>query len=108
MAFLATDSERVTSELASLEVLRAVKRLEPGAELVQRAHEVLSAISQIRVDRPVLRAAVDLKPPELRSLDAVHLATALSLPEPVDALVTYDLRLVEAARRADLVVESPS
>jgi uncharacterized protein len=49
-----------------------------------------------------------LRPPSVRSLDAIHLGTALSLGTAVEAMVCYDNRLTEAATAAGLHVESPS
>ena len=59
------------------------------------------------VDEPVLRDAAGLEPRPLRSLDAIHLATALSLGD-LDAMVTYDGRLATAAAEAGLEVASPA
>ena len=105
---LATDSEHVSSALAFVEVLRAVRRITQGEEgqLVERARSVLSRIALIRIDRPVLRNAAEVGSPELRTPDAIHLATVFSLPsEP--ALITYDRRLYQAATENGLIVESP-
>ena len=54
-----------------------------------RAEQVLEGIALVAVDEPILRDAAAVEPDRLRSLDAVHLATALSLDE-LEALVTYD------------------
>jgi len=108
IAFIRTDPERVSSALASVEVCRAVRRAGGHEALFRRAREVLSRIALVRIDNTVLRSAADLDPPTLRSLDAIHLATALSLVEPVTALVTYDSRLRDASRLNGIVVESPA
>ncbi len=108
IAFLSTDPERVSSALASVEVCRAVQRVGGDEGLFRRAREVLSRISLIRIDDPVLRTAAELDPPTLRSFDAIHLATALSTVEPVAALVTYDSRLRDASRLSGIAVESPA
>ena len=108
IAFLSTDPERVSSALASVEVCRAVQRVGGVEGLFRRAREVLSRISLIRIDDPVLRTAAELDPHTLRSLDAIHLATALSTVEPVAALVTYDSRLRDASRLNGIAVESPA
>ena len=104
--YLTTRAERVTSALARVEVLRALRRARGDERTLQRAEQVLERIALVAVDEPVLRSAADLEPGRLRSLDAVHLATALSL-EGIDALVTYDLRLVDAAADAGLAVAMP-
>ena len=59
------------------------------------------------MDEQILAQAASLDPPGLRSLDAIHLATALSL-DGLDALVTYDRRLSDAATDAGLAVASPA
>lgn len=108
MSFLGTDPERVSSALAFVEVCRAVQRLGGDEALLRRARQVLSRISLIKIDDPVLRTAAELDPQMLRSLDAIHLATALSTVEPVAALVTYDSRLRDASRLSGIAVESPA
>ena len=62
----------------------------------------------MRVDDAVLDGAAAIDPAELRSLDAVHLATALGIGERLDGVVTYDARLREAADLAGLTVLMPA
>jgi predicted nucleic acid-binding protein len=59
------------------------------------------------VDEPVLRRAASFTDSALRALDAIHLATALSLGDDPDALITYDIRLARAARTQKLPVVHP-
>ena len=108
ITFLGTDPERVSSALAFVEVCRAVRRVGGDEVLLERARQVMARISLIKIDDPVLRTAAELDPHLLRSLDAIHLATALSTAEPVAALVTYDRRLRDASRLNGIAVESPS
>ncbi len=54
------------------------------------------------------RFCAETGPRSLRSLDAIHLATALSITPEIDALVTYDDRLRDAALESGLQVEAPS
>lgn len=68
---------------------------------------LLSECLLLQAEPDVLRAAAALAPPELRSLDAIHLATALSVRERLDGVVAYDVRLVEAARAHGLPVLTP-
>jgi predicted nucleic acid-binding protein len=96
---------RVASALIEVEVPRAVNR-HPGTDPARLA-QVLSAVLRIDVDGAVLGAAAELSPPEVRSLDAIHLATALELAAEVTAFVSYDKRLLDAARTAGLPVASP-
>lgn len=106
--FLAAHEERVASGLVRVEVLRALRRTHGGSRAtLRRAEQVLEGIALIAVDEPILRDAAAVGPDRLRSLDAVHLATALSLDE-LEALVTYDARLGAAAAQAGVDVASPA
>lgn len=105
--FLAGWPHRVSSALARVEVLRAVKRAGAGPAVRQRAVRVLARVALVQVDEQVLVAAARLGPPELRTLDAIHLATARSL-DGLAGMVTYDTRLGRAATRSRLRVWSPA
>ena len=94
----------VSSELAVTEVIRAVARVGGGTT---RAASVLDGIALVPVDGAILRDAASLMPRSLRTLDSIHLATALSLGRDLDAVITYDQRLSAAAARAELTVSSP-
>lgn len=98
------DPEVVSSALAWTEVVRAIRRA--GAR-VSRAEEILEGIALIPIDEGILRGAAELSPRALRALDAIHLATAVSLGSDVAALVTYDARLASAASAAGLEVRAP-
>ena len=106
LEFLAGWPHRVSSTLARVEVLRAVRRAAAGPAVRQRATRVLARVGLIRIDEPVLAGAARVAPPELRTLDAIHLATARSLDE-LAGIVTYDAMLGRAATRARLKVWSP-
>jgi uncharacterized protein len=95
----------VSSALLVVETRRAVLRQAP--DLLARADLLLTRIDQVGVTRAVLEAASRLPDPSLRSLDAVHLATALQLHRDLEALVTYDSRLAAAAGRLELPVVAP-
>jgi hypothetical protein len=97
----------VSSVLARVEVPRALRRARATAADRRRGVAVIASIALIRLDEAVLEVAADLQPADLRSLDALHLATALSLGTDLDALVAYDRRLERAARAAGLEVRSP-
>ena len=94
-----------SSALAQTEVARAL--LEDGPQAVRRGWDVLQAVNLIRVSDRVLMLAGGLLPAELRSLDAIHLATAQLLGKDLGRLVTYDARLAAAARGLGLRVVSP-
>lgn len=99
------DRRLVTSEIALVEVVRAEKLAGPPASPIVSALMLFERIELVAVSRGVLRRAAGLTSQRLRSLDAIHLATALEL-EP-DELVAYDQRLLEAAQAAGLRTASP-
>lgn len=99
------EERRVSSELARVEVLRAVLRRQPTALL--QAEQVISRLRKLRLSRALLASAAALHPPELRTLDAIHVASALRLGARLSSVVCYDERLGDAARGAGLVVDAP-
>jgi uncharacterized protein len=96
----------IASALAKTEVARALLPL--GTLVQRRGAEVLSRIDLIRVSDRVLRAAGAMLPVDLRSLDAIHLATALQLGAELARVVTYDERMAQAARANGCAVVAPS
>lgn len=98
--------ERFSSALTRVEVLRAVRRAGVGRSAYERAENVVARVGLVDIDERVLYAAARLDPPELRSLDAIHLATALSVPD-LGGLVSYDARLVRAATRSGVTAMAP-
>ncbi len=105
VAFLRDHETRVTSILSAVEVPRAVARKRPEAALAASAF--LEDLVIVALDRTIVSGAAALAPPVLRTLDAVHLATALQLGRELEAFVTYDTRQGEAARSIGLRVASP-
>ena len=99
--------DRVSSELARTEVLRALRRAKVTVREFRRGEKVLDRIDLIRIDKRILQDAAMLQPLGLRTLDAIHLATALSLRDDLAAVVTYDGRLAKAASDSKLTVWSP-
>lgn len=95
----------VTSALSRTEVLRAL--LPHGDEAVQRGRDLLTTLDLVRVGDRILGAAGTLEPRELRSLDAIHLATAQQLRSDLGQLITYDERMAAAARQLDMRVVAP-
>jgi uncharacterized protein len=95
----------VSSALARTEVLRAL--LPAGDAATSRGRAVLQRFDLVRVNDRILHAAGVLRPPELRSLDAIHLATAHELGNELGALVTYDERMVAAARQLGFKIVQP-
>lgn len=104
--FLAVHPVRVSSALARIEVLRTAGRVR-DARVMHDARALLTGLRLIRPDDTLLTAAVDVPPATLRTFDAIHLVTALSLRPNLAGMVVYDLRLAEAARDAGLNVFAP-
>jgi predicted nucleic acid-binding protein len=96
----------VTSVLARTEVGRAL--LPGGAAGVRRGRETLARFQLVRLEDRILVAAASLRPVELRSLDAIHLATARELGEQLDLVVTYDRRMQAAAEALGIRVAAPA
>lgn len=94
-----------SSALVRVELIRAVGRQQP--ERLPRARRLLSEFAIREVDDEVLDRAGEIAPHTLRTLDAIHLATATLLGADLDALVTYDQRMIDAARLYGLPVASP-
>ena len=105
-AFLSADNaRRVSSVLLRTEALRAVRHLGPDALATVR--EGLRRVDLIGIDDRTLDAAGTLEPQVLRTLDAIHLATAMAVGDDLESIVTYDERMVEAARLIGLPTVSP-
>jgi uncharacterized protein len=96
----------VSSKLLAVEARRST--LLVAETMLPRTDLVLADVRLIAVTDTVLESAGRLPDPVLRTLDAIHLATALLIREDVEALVTYDTRLAAAARANGLMVATPS
>lgn len=101
------DQRHVASALVRTEVRRALRRIEAPARMLTTADKLLAAVITISIRDELLDAAGRLAEPGLRSLDAIHLATAQSLGAALTAFVTYDRRLLSAADRAGLPTVTP-
>jgi uncharacterized protein len=95
----------VSSVLLAVEAGRACARF--GADYAEQAQAGLAGVALLPVDAAVLEAAARLQPLPLRSLDALHLATALSLGEDLGVLIAYDERLLDAAARHGIPTANP-
>lgn len=96
----------VTSAVAVVECRRAVRRAGPK-RLLQQAEAVFESVYLVEMTRPILERAAALDPEVMRSLDAIHVATALSVGDPDLELLTYDDRMADAARAGGLRVVQP-
>jgi uncharacterized protein len=99
------DAEWVSSALLRIELTRAVSRAIPV--LLPDARDLLLAFSYVAIDDDIVEAAMNEPDRRLRSLDAIHLATARLLGPDIDALASYDDRLTTAAKDAGLDTISP-
>ena len=104
--FLRRRRPLLSSALARTEVLRALLPL--GPEAIRRGNDVLARVELARVNERVLNAAGSLLPADLRSLDAIHLATAQLLGANLVRIVTYDERMAAPARDLGWTVSAPS
>jgi predicted nucleic acid-binding protein len=105
-AHLKRSGRSISAALVVTEVLRAAARVSPTH--LANAREILDAISLIELDQALLQRAAELPPPEMRTLDAIHVAAALLLADNLAEFVTYDRRLETAARAWGLRVVSPA
>jgi uncharacterized protein len=94
-----------TSRIAIVEVLRATTVANPAPEARAEAGRLLSSCMLIDVSDELLRSAAGLASATGRTLDAIHLASALRIE--ADELVAYDRRLTAAAAERGLAVSSP-
>ncbi|NHN45784.1 type II toxin-antitoxin system VapC family toxin [Chryseoglobus frigidaquae] len=100
-----SDHDWASSALVRTELVRALLRVDPS--VVPRALDLLAQGNLLVIDTPVLDTAARLSPPSLRSLDAIHLASALELRDELTAFVAYDDRLLAAASALGMPVASP-
>lgn len=105
--FLEDWPSRLASVIARVELIRAVRRDAQPADVFDRATALLERMSLVTLEPAIITDACGAEPAGLRTLDAIHLATALSVREGLAGVVTYDRRLADAARRAGLTVWSP-
>lgn len=95
----------VSSDILRTELLRATRRGAP--EYMQRARLVLDAIPLLALPSTTFERAAQLEPGVLHSLDALHLAAALTLDDELEGIVTYDERLAAAAALQGVAVVAP-
>ncbi len=101
----ATEGDLLSSSLMVAEIIRACHPHGPDATIAARS--VIDRINFVDVDRSILERAAYLAPAAMRTLDAIHLATALGKLPFLTALVTYDKRLAVACREHGVPVVSP-
>ena len=104
--YVGTTPSWASSALIRVELLRAAKRID--VRRIGRAYELLGSISIREIDDEILDRAAEISPLNIRTLDAIHLATATLMGPHLEAVLTYDQRMIEAARRYGLPVVSPA
>jgi predicted nucleic acid-binding protein len=104
--FLRRFPRHASSGLARAEILRAIRRAQPDA--IPRAQDALRRLVLLELTDEMLTVAGMLEPPTLRTLEAIHLASALRLGAQLEVLITYEQRMVSAAAALGLPVEAPS
>jgi predicted nucleic acid-binding protein len=96
----------ISSALARTEVLRSL--LLEGTEGLARGRAVLDRLDLVRLNDRLLSAAGTMLSEDLRSLDALHLATAQALGSDLSLIVTYDERMIDAALNIGIETVSPT
>lgn len=96
----------VSSVLLYPELVRAVNRHRPA--LAERAAALLQRIMTVPLDHAIVVSSATIGNPLVRTLDALHLATAVAIRGELDALLTYDKRLAESAAAVGLTVAAPA
>jgi len=105
-AFVSEMDHRASSRVSVVELTRAAAR--HGRRAVTGVEAVLEALEYIELDAGLALAAAAVGPSSLRSLDAIHLASAQAVAGSLGAFVTYDVRLAEAAASLGLPVVAPA
>ncbi len=100
------DGRLVSSSLLRTETIRALRDQERGA--LVNAREALRRIDLVAIDERILDTAGVLDPGVLRTLDAIHIVTALAIGDDLEVIVTYDQRMVAAARLIGVPSTSPT
>ena len=103
-AYVDRDPGGASCALARVEVVRVARAYGPSA--IRQAQASVDRFRLLDLDDELLNSAA-LLPAPVRTLDAIHLAAALSLGSELSALVTYDERMARAARELGLEVVSP-
>jgi predicted nucleic acid-binding protein len=99
--------KRTSSAFSRVELHRTLRRADAGDDDLRRGEAALSRLFLIDIDDAILQSAADLHNKHLRTLDAIHLATALSIRRDLGALIVYDGHFREAAEAEGLPVIAP-
>jgi len=100
-----TEVPKLSSQVSVVEVVRVCRRVDAGLEATAR--RLLAGLDLVPISTAVVERASHVGSAFLRSLDAIQLATALSVADDLEALIAYDRRLLDAAAQERLPVASP-
>jgi predicted nucleic acid-binding protein len=104
--FLAGEGGRyISSALLRSEALRAVRH--HGSEVLGATREGLRRVDLVAIDDRILDTAGLLETGVLRTLDAIHVATALAIGDDLDVVVTYDERMIKASALLGIPTATP-
>ncbi len=106
IAALPAKARLVASEILEVEALRAARRV-AGEDGATAARAQLAGVRLLPLTDQIRRRACELEPATLRSLDAIHVATALDLGELLACMYAYDARMLSAASHAGIQVRVP-
>ena len=101
-----SDVPKLTAEVSTVELVRTCRRYDEAA--IPAARELLAGLDLIPLTSDLVESAALIGPVDLRSLDAIHLASANTVAENMSAFVAYDLRLATAAAGLGLPVAAPA
>lgn len=98
-----------TAEIGRIELMRTAQRLEPGpnSSTAEAARRILGKVDTLLMTREIVEMAQTLPPADLRTLDAIHLATILVNKPSVTMVCAYDRRLIAACEHHNLDVIAP-
>jgi uncharacterized protein len=105
--FLGDWPQQVSSVVSDIEVHRAAARAPNAEKAIARTDALLAELTLVALTPTVVDVARTAPPPTLRTIDAIHLASALSLDADLGVLVAYDERLIAAGQRAGARLASP-
>lgn len=101
------EAHLAVSEVALVEVPRAAHLKTGARETIRHAEALLRRFFLIAADDELFAEAARARPAELRSLDAVHLASVLRIRDRIETAVVYDRRLGNAIQQAGVRVDAP-
>lgn len=98
----------LSSVIARVEVVRTVARSQAPSDAYARAHEVFNRVNLKSLDEDIISKAEMIKPASVRTLDSIHLGTALACGSELEVLITYDRRMASAAEELGVVTDAPA